>query len=474
MFPISNSKKLSLWGTLTGCWCAFKLALEGTLCTDLPTEAEDGARDRFPEKLCLLLVRLAVFVFVLVRESRERSETDTSPSFILLASSSSSPISKKDGFFGTERWRCDAPPTTEPGWTGRGWLKLAEEGGREIFGLEVVLDHETPEDSVGADVKVDMGETRSVLVLVLALGLCPGPCTTDAPVRKLVSRGLGGGGRLCVPPLGLANPTSGVSGVAICSEPAVEGRLALAAGKDCRLDALERTDRLLEGVAPLRSIAGLEIDPLAYAPKGLPNVEIEVPADPVLCDLVLFAPKMGEASAAESLGSRLVLVLLARKAAKPTGVPLGANPLIAGYSKLVPGVRPRDRLGGECSALVCSLASSPSLSSSDGGMICCLGARRSSVLMLNTLIVGLSRGEVDVISSPICFKNGGDVPGTTPPVLNADGVATSWMINGETVRGELKCEAHSSSSMTVWPCGGEVDGSGTNIGLLEGERLYIR
>ena len=446
------------------------------MCTDLPTEAEDGARDRPPVKLCLLLVRLAVFVFVLVRDIRERSETATSPScpFILLASSSSSPISKKDGFFDTERWRCDAPATTELECPGRGWLKLAEEGGREIFGLEVVLDHETPEDSVGADVKVDMGETRSVLVLVLALGLCPGPCTIDPPVRKLVSRGLGGGGRLCAPPLGLENPTSGFSGVAICSEPAVEGRLALAAEKDCRLDALERTDRLLVGVAPLRSIAVLEIEPLAYAPKGLPNVEIEVPAEPVLCDLILFAPKMGEASVAESLGSRLVLVLLARKAAKPTGVPLGANPLIAGYSKLAPGVRPRDRLGGECSALVCSLASSPSLSSSDGGIICCLGARRSSTLTLNTLVVGLSRGEVDILSSLICFRSGGDVPGTTPPVLNAEGAAASWMISVETVMGELKCEAHSSSSMTVWPFGGEVDGSGTNNGLLEGERLYIR
>jgi hypothetical protein len=37
--------------TFTGCWYACKLAFEGTLCTDLPTEAEDGARDRPPEEL---------------------------------------------------------------------------------------------------------------------------------------------------------------------------------------------------------------------------------------------------------------------------------------------------------------------------------------------------------------------------------------------------------------------------------------
>lgn len=308
----------------------------------------------------------------------------------------------------------------------------------------MVLAHEATEDSVGADVKVDMGDTRSVLVLVLALGLCPGPCTIPA-VRKLVSRGLGGGGRLCVPPLGLINPTSGFNEVDVCSEPAVEGRLALAAGKDCRLDALERTDKLLVGPAPLRSIAGFEIDPLAYVPKALPNVEIEVPADPALCALVLFAPKLGEANETISLGSRLVLVLLARNAAKPTAVPLGANPLITGYSKFGPADRPRDKLGGECSALVCSLASSPSLSSSDGGMMCCLASRRSSVLRPNMLVVGLSRGEVDVLSSPICLKSGGDVPRTTPPVLSVDDAATSWMINLETVRGELKCEAHSSS-----------------------------
>lgn len=291
-----------------------------------------------------------------------------------------------------------------------------------------------------------MGETRSVLVLVLALGLWPGPCTIDPPVRKLVSRGLGGGGRLCVPPLGLANPTNGLNGVGICSELAVEGRLAFAAGKDCRLDALERTDRLLVGTGPLMSIVGLEIDPLAHAPKGLFNVEKEVPVDPALCDLVLFAPKVGEASKVKSLGSRLVLVLLARRAAKPTGVPFGANPVIAGCSKFVPADRPRDKLGGECSALVCSLASSPSLSSSDGGIICFLATRRSSGLKLNTLTVGLCWGEGNVVSSPICFKSGGEVPGTTPPVLSAD---ASWMISPEVVRGELKCEAHSSSSMAA-------------------------
>lgn len=94
--------------------------------------------------------------------------------------------------------------------------------------------------------------------------------------------------------------------------------------------------------------------------------------------------------------------------------------------------------------------------------------------MLNTLVVGLSRGEVDILSSPICLKSGGDVPETIPPVLMADGAAACWMISGETVMGELKCEAHSSSSMTVWPFGGDVAGSGTNNGVLEGERLYIR
>ena len=61
----------------------------------------------------------------------------------------------------------------------------------------------------------------------------------------------------------------------------------------------------------------------------------------------------------------------------------------------------------------------------------------------------------------------------THPVLSVDGAAASWMINGETVTGELKCEAHSSSSMTAWPIGGDGDASG-NIGFLEGERLYIR
>ena len=316
------------------------------------------------------------------------------------------------------------------------------------MGLEVDLAHEAPEDRVGADVKVEIGEIRSVLVLVRALVLWPNPCTIDPPVRKLASRGLGGGGRLCVPSLGLANPASGLNGVDIWSELAVEGRLTFATVKDCRLDALERTDRLLVGAAPLRSTVELEMDPLAYAPKGLFNVEKEVPVDPALCDLVLFAPEMGETSILESLGSRLVLVLLARRAAKPTAVPLGANPLITGYSKFAPPDRPRDKLGGECNALVCSLASSPSLSSSDGGIICCL-ARRSSALKLNEFVVGLSRGEGNVLSSPICFNSGGDVPGTVPPVLNVDGAAASWMISLEMVRGELKYEAHSSSSMTA-------------------------
>jgi hypothetical protein len=81
--------------------------------------------------------------------------------------------------------------------------------------------------------------------------------------------------------------------------------------------------------------------------------------------------------------------------------------------------------------------------------MCCLATRRSSGLKLNTLVVGLCRGESDVLSSPICFRNGGDVPGMTPPVLNVDGAPASWMINPEVVRGELKCEAHSSSSRTA-------------------------
>lgn len=202
----------------------------------------------------------------------------------------------------------------------------------------MVLDHEAPEDRVGADVKVDVGETNSVLVLVLVLGLGPGA----PPVRRLGSRGLGGGGRLCVPPLGLAKPRIGLSGVEICIEPAVEGRLAVAAGEDW-------IDELLIVTPPPGSIVGLDIDPLAYVPNGLDNIGmvIFVPADPALCDLVRCSPRMGEANAAESLGSRLVLVLLARNAAKPTGVPFGANPLIAGYSKLAAADRARDKLGGE-------------------------------------------------------------------------------------------------------------------------------
>lgn len=301
-----------------------------------------------------------------------------------------------------------------------------------------------------------------MLVLVLALELCPGPyapCAIDPPVRRLGSRGLGGGGRLCRPPLALGqtNPTIGLSGVEICSEPAVDGRraFAAAAGDDCRLEVLERTDKLLVGAPPPpRSILGLDIDPfaLAYAPSGLASIGtvIFVPVDPARCDRILCGPRMGDANAAESLGSRLVLVLLARNAAKPTGVPFGANPLIAGYSKLAPVDRARDKLlGGACSAPVCSLASSPSLSSSDGGIMCCLGppaGRCSSALKLHTLILGLSRVEGDVSPSLPCFNSGGDTPGAVP-LASVNGPAASRMNNPEMVRGELKCDAHSSSSM---------------------------
>lgn len=112
---------------------------------------------------------------------------------------------------------------------------------------------------------------------------------------------------------------------------------------------MERTDKLLVGAVPPRSKVPLEIDLLGYAPSGLLNIGmvILVPVDPDLCDLVPFGPRMGEASVAELLGSRLVLVLLARSAAKPTGVPLGANPLIAGYSKLAQAGRARDKPGGD-------------------------------------------------------------------------------------------------------------------------------
>jgi len=102
MLPISMSKKLSLWTTLTGGWGTFKLAIEGACCTDLPFEAKDGARDRPPEELALLLARLAAVMFV--RDILGRPATEISPSGpLILVSPSSSPISRKEDFLSTER-----------------------------------------------------------------------------------------------------------------------------------------------------------------------------------------------------------------------------------------------------------------------------------------------------------------------------------------------------------------------------------
>lgn len=79
--------------------------------------------------------------------------------------------------------------------------------------------------------------------------------------------------------------------------------------------------------------------------------------------------------------------------------------------------------------------------------------------------------EGNVLSSPLGFGSGGDNPDTVPPVPKVNDAAASWMINPETGRGELKCEAHSSSSMLV---GGDADTGGAKGGLLAAKGLLIR
>jgi hypothetical protein len=95
-------------------------------------------------------------------------------------------------------------------------------------------------------------------------------------------------------------------------------------------------------------------------------------------------------------------------------------------------------------------------------------------LKLNTLAVGLSPVEGDILSSLPCLESGGDISGTTLLVPSVDGTVASWMINAETVSGELKCETHSSSSVMAWPIGGDIDAGGTGGGLVEGEALSTR